>query len=866
MLPVVVTTRVTTALSAPLSLSLLSGLLVATLLTGVATLLVSTTRGLTTSVATALRLATTLSGSTSLGGRGGGLGGLRVLSLQLLGVNHLVGTGSESDSDTNTGDVANNGGLLPLVAVVDPDLLLRSPVGTLSGELGLAGSLLGGGGLLSSLLLSGSGHALLLLGTLLGREGLATGSLLLISVGSSSTTVLDNGGLGIDGTTLLHGRDERIGGTLGGAHVIELLEGTGDNGQEVLGAPLQEITIVSNSDQTTRELVGGGDKGIDGVKIQEIGRFVHDEEMRGVEGKLGEDDARTLRVGQVLDGSVGDGLTNGGPLKMGLQVTLVGLREGSAHELDGGHVHLQLLGRVLTEVGELVVRVDGDLTLGGGELLGDELQEGGLTSTIGTHDTNTSTELDVVGDGLVEDVGEVLRVVGETDVLDLDEGDILLVNTGGALEGRGGLEGELVLHQLATLGTGTLPLTVSLPPGVGGRVGIDVAVPLHVLLDHLLVVSVILDLALLELLEAAVVVLQLLVLDQHDRGDDVLQKSTIVSNSQERTLVTTKTVLKPQNGRHIQMVSGLVEQQELGLNEESGGEGNTHPQTTRQGRDEGGLTLLIETENTEHTLGTLDGGLRAELVQVLLDVLQVGLEGGLALLVLLLTDELGQVLLTGEQHTAELVGAQDRVDDGEAISLGVVLGLLHVVNVDVLRELGHLTGGNGVEQASLTRSVDTVDGTPLVGLDLEEGVDQQVTVTEGGLEVDGHLDGTTETGLPTIGDLGTDVRGEKELDLFLDGPVDLGEVRSLQPPEGLFVVAVELDVGGHVLGGHDERTCLENCCELTNGFDKKEGSGALATKGTKIGVRYQFSTNKRTERGTSRMTCIVLKTRHLKVS
>ena len=62
------------------------------------------------------------------------------------------------------------------------------------------------------------------------------------------------------------------------------------DGEEALASPLQEVTVVRDSDEGAaggRELVGGVDQCVNTVQIEEVSRFVHDQEVGGHEGQPG---------------------------------------------------------------------------------------------------------------------------------------------------------------------------------------------------------------------------------------------------------------------------------------------------------------------------------------------------------------------------------------------------------------------------------------------------------------------------------------------------------------------------------------------------------------------------------------------------
>lgn len=221
------------------------------------------------------------------------------------------------------------------------------------------------------------------------------------------------------------------------------------------------------------------------------------------------------------------------------------------HERHGSGFHIKLSGRVLAEISELEVGVVSDSSGSGLELVGQKLQEGRLSSTIGSHNTDSGSQEDVERDGFLEDVVSSSEVIRESDILEVDERDIGLggggVDTFRDSESDGRGEGELGLQSNKFLMIVVSPslLVKSLATDLGARIG--VLVFLAELLD-LFVLLLLLDFAfLLELIEGAEVVFDLELVDHKDTGTNVLKQFTIVSNEQERASVTPKSVFEPKD-------------------------------------------------------------------------------------------------------------------------------------------------------------------------------------------------------------------------------------------------------------------------------------------------------------------------------
>lgn len=75
---------------------------------------------------------------------------------------------------------------------------------------------------------------------------------------------------------------------------------------------------------------------------------------------------------------------------------------------------------------------------------------------------------------------------------------------------------------------------------------------------------------------------ELLVVKVHHVGDDIIQKDAVVRNHNQRLGVLVEVVFEPQNGGEIQVVCGLVEQEQVGLDKKRAGERDAHAPTTRE--------------------------------------------------------------------------------------------------------------------------------------------------------------------------------------------------------------------------------------------------------------------------------------------
>lgn len=117
------------------------------------------------------------------------------------------------------------------------------------------------------------------------------------------------------------------------------------------------------------------------------------------------------------------------------------------------------------------------------------------------------------------------------------------------------------------------------------------------------------------------------------------------------------------------------------------------------------------------------------------DIGQVLLQLGLAISVFFRGNEGVEVFLHADKHTAQGVRADNGLEDGNLLSVGVVLKLLHVVHVHRLGELADLAPRDTFEQRRLSSAIDIENSTPLVGLDVETSSHKEVVTAIGGLQV-----------------------------------------------------------------------------------------------------------------------------------
>mmetsp|Transcript_11383 Transcript_11383/g.21676 ORF Transcript_11383/g.21676 Transcript_11383/m.21676 type:complete len:382 (+) Transcript_11383:838-1983(+) len=360
---------------------------------------------------------------------------------------------------------------------------------------------------------------------------------------------------------LLH---EGVSGVFGFDHVFEGEELAGNDRQEGFGTFAQEVASVCDDQQSSRELVGGGDESINGIDVKKVSRLVHDQEVGAHVSELGKDDARPLRIREVLhtsglnavlDRGFGQVLTQGSTFRVGKLFH---------HELHGSHVHFQLCGRVLTKIGENKVGVSVHIASRSLDLFSEQLEECRFAGTVRAHDTNTGLCGNFEVDRIVEDKREALvSIVAETDILQLQQcGGTRFLVFAFAFNCRkccGLGESEFACHLDLALGKLVLPLfQVGYAfAGHGGRVRFGVQFEKAFSVDVLFLVF--LQLAFFKFTEPTRVVLDLVIFQKEDRGCDIAEEVSVVCNEEKGLGVATQFVLQPQHGRKVEMVGGLVQ-------------------------------------------------------------------------------------------------------------------------------------------------------------------------------------------------------------------------------------------------------------------------------------------------------------------
>lgn len=129
--------------------------------------------------------------------------------------------------------------------------------------------------------------------------------------------------------------------------------------------------------------------------------------------------------------------------------------------------------------------------------------------------------------------------------------------------------------------------------------------------------------------EAAAVGVQLLVLEVHDLVADGVEEALLVGDDDEGALALRgKVLLQPQDGPEVEVVGGLVEEEERWLHEERAGERDALDPAAAEGARRPRLARLVEPQPGEDLGRARRGGVPATLRELLVHLGEPGAVGG----------------------------------------------------------------------------------------------------------------------------------------------------------------------------------------------------------------------------------------------
>jgi hypothetical protein len=152
---------------------------------------------------------------------------------------------------------------------------------------------------------------------------------------------------------------------------------------------------------------------------------------------------------------------------------------------------------------------------------------------------------------------------------------------------------------------------------------------------------------LLEGVVAAGIDCQLLHLQMHDLAHDLVEEVAVVADEQHGVRIALEEILQPQGRLEVEMVRGLVQQQQVGLAEEDGGECHAHAPAAGEVAAGALLLLGVEAEAVQDRRGARGGAVGLDVGEPCMDV-------GDAV-------RIGGMLGLGQQGGALAVGHQDGV-------------------------------------------------------------------------------------------------------------------------------------------------------------------------------------------------------------
>mmetsp|Transcript_11339 Transcript_11339/g.15835 ORF Transcript_11339/g.15835 Transcript_11339/m.15835 type:complete len:400 (-) Transcript_11339:991-2190(-) len=311
--------------------------------------------------------------------------------------------------------------------------------------------------------------------------------------------------------------DERVGSTFTVLDRLEELELARSNGKVDVTARVKHMTGVSNKKHSSRVLVASGNQRVNGLKIQEVSRLVHNKQVRADVGKLCEDNTSFLSSGETLHTSLRHLSFHTCLLKVVLELTLLLLlRVFEAHPFKGSHFKVKLFCRVLSEVSKLKSFSNSDGSSRRLETSCKKLQESRLTSTVRSHDTHAGSSGNGAVGRLLEDLHIGSRIT-EGDILHVDERYFICRGFWVNSRKRGRIwEGEHISNSNLTSSVVLDPPLVhsDTTSGRSGRIRITVAA--NEAFAFLIFLLIIQSFALFEGLEVHLVVVDLLLLNKHD--------------------------------------------------------------------------------------------------------------------------------------------------------------------------------------------------------------------------------------------------------------------------------------------------------------------------------------------------------------
>jgi hypothetical protein len=369
---------------------------------------------------------------------------------------------------------------------------------------------------------------------------------------------------------------------------------------------------VGNDDNTTAESVDGIRQTVNSGDIETVGRLVEQQHVGALNGQQRKDDTRLLPVGQRshLGGLAFTSQTITAELLAPVLVILADVGELVADKVERRLCKVELLSGVLAVHTELQVGVAGHNTAGRAETACENVEQSRLADTVGSDKGCSRVHVDTEVEVLVEGVLLVARV-RKGDVVERQHWRGQLLDLGEA-EGKDTVGHDLLdetvgLHLVENLLAG-----LGLPDQVGIGTGrrnelLDVLDLVLLLLVRLGLVDLLLIAGLVVCVVVTSVVEELLHAHVDHVGAHAVQEIHGMRDEDQGAGPLLHVLLEPHAGLEIQMGSGVVEQQQRGLNEEGLAKRDTHTPSTGHV-----LCLLVDGDLVEAETGENERGAGVE--------------------------------------------------------------------------------------------------------------------------------------------------------------------------------------------------------------------------------------------------------------
>ena len=108
--------------------------------------------------------------------------------------------------------------------------------------------------------------------------------------------------------------------------------------------------------------------------------------------------------------------------------------------------------------------------------------------------------------------------------------------------------------------------------------------------------------------------------EMEDGADHRIEQRAVVADQEHRAAIGGKKALEPEPGLEVEMVAGLVEEQQVGRGKQQCGNGDAHPPAAGEGVQRAGLRRLVEAQPGEDGGGARRGGLGGDVGEADVDL------------------------------------------------------------------------------------------------------------------------------------------------------------------------------------------------------------------------------------------------------